>query len=73
MGGCWGEDIDLIEVFYSNRGRVGEKIKGRFYCNQQIFRSVQPNGEVDLMWVLHRVGTENFLNKPDPNWIKHSL
>jgi len=38
-----------------------------------MFRRVNPDGDVSLMWVLHNVGAEDFLNKAEPGYIKHFI
>ena len=52
--------------------RWGVKVGQRFFCDQQILRRVNAAvGNVSLVWVMHNVGAEEFLNKVDENFIKH--
>ena len=38
-----------------------------------MFRRVKPDGDVSILWVLHNIGAENFLNNSDPDFIKHYI
>ena len=38
-----------------------------------MFRRVQPDGKVTLLWVLHNVRPDIFYNKADRNFIRHYI
>lgn len=69
------EQQNLISIISQTKYEEGRKVKSNYECNQQILRKEQPDGSITLVWLLHNlfVGADNFFNKNDPNWIKHSI
>ena len=66
--GEFGRLQELIATYKYDDGPKGKKIGDRYYCNQQIFRRVKPDGEVAFAWVLLNLVTDkenNFFNDFD--------
>ena len=67
------DNAEVIQLFYPDKHQVATKIKERFFCNQQVFRRVQPDGKVSLLWVLHSVSPYIFYNRSEYNFIRHYI
>ena len=49
------ENSKLVELFYPDKYDAGVKVKNEYFCNQQVFRTLTPEGKVKIGWVLHNV------------------
>jgi hypothetical protein len=70
----FGRLQELIATYKHDDGPIGKKIGDRYYCNQQIFRRIKPDGEVAFAWVLLNLVTDkenNFFN--DFDGIQHYI
>lgn len=63
--------LKIIQILIPKNYQKSLKINHRLYCNQQMFRRVNADGNVSLVWCMYNAGAEDFLNKPDEKFIKH--